>query len=457
MPAKKKEKVALYDEVQLRLQHPEVQQRVSDFLTRTYKYGYACGVRGVPLRWHQGMKLRGARFIMKDYPAIKEAKEMLLEEGKQLASVVFNKAYSRITKVDVMHLYTYIAFICYETETVNNRGAVPMQAVERRVTTMNTGLAQIFIQDRLNRGVFDETKAKRTMKAVLDVQEEVLQERELSNYLYPRVSFKSKSITKHREAINARETVSAYAPVLMMQGYAQGLRKAMGEDVLNIYYTKINQELRVHKVCLDEKKIEEVYGGNPYVTESFREALVYDPTNVETGLTVPIQAGKPSEFAVPVDFGVWTGLLKLPELGTSPLDPTPLRSVSLLRMTKIRKMPYDAEKLKKFTYVDLSAVLDTFTQMYQDIQVANPDLATDITNIFIAKLKLDPNTTHTTLLTQLEYQDALGSNFRKALHLLMEGMPEVFPGYTGTRAATVDLGASDLPAADIVDLDQDLF
>lgn len=447
----------LNDAVQTRLAHPELQVQISHYLQMTYKYGYALGVRGLPLRWHNGLKLRGRPFIYKDHPEIKQAREMLVEEGKRLASIVFDKAHSTTTTADVVHLYSFIGFIDYETESITNRpGTAVQQKIERRVTTLNYNLAKTFIEDRVNKGYFDEAKAKRAYSALEAVQEEVLEERLVGNYLYPRVTFKQRQTTRHRTAISLKEP-AAYAPVLMIQGYLKGLRKAIGNGMVHIYYTKVNQEIRKQTVTFNEDYIEQVYGDNPYVTEDFRNALSYDVTKVQSEMTVPLPPGVPSEFLMD-NIYLWGGLWKVADFGASPLDYQPTRNISLLRIIRITAANFDAETYRRFTFVDLESTLPYFNERFDALCSTDPELAQKVTDQFIQKLKLDPNTTVGTLLQQLDYQLALGTTFRKALHVLITGMPDVFPDYTGAQVITAlndELTASDLPEDEIVELDID--
>lgn len=453
------------------LEDPKFIEHANNLLYSSYVYGLNTGLKGLPLRWHSGLKLRGTRFILSKNPEIKEAKQGVLDYAKQLASILFRKP--NPTRIDVLHLFALIGFITYEIQVEEKTSTDPMEAlkIERKVTTMSMAHADKFLQRELSKPVnpdakegeelkfeLDTAKYQKQMKAVQTVLEEVLDARGRGEYYIPFVTFKAggKGVTKHKTAVNAK-TPLTYAPSLMLLGYVKGLREHIGNNIANIYYTKGNQQLRKQVVTFNPEYIEKVYGDNPYVTDSFKEALLKDKIKEAN---YGKEGEMPNEFMYH-DVYLWSGIWRVADFGASPLDISPERYISLLRIARVTKAPFDLDEFKRFTYVDLSETLNYFTKAFDRKCVESTSEAMEIAKALAKIYKWGEEVTLGEIPTYVAFQDKQGTMFRRQLHLYLVANPELFPDYTGiaqvgSNVTSVD--ESSLPVNEVVvdgDLDLD--
>lgn len=487
----------------------EYREEIYTYLHDMFSFGYKWGNKLVPLRWHQGIKSTLTKTTWKNHPDIREGRKLILQKGKELAAKVLGVPESKITGNAYLIFLSLITVITYEFEKTNiiesvlpdgTKDIFKEVKVQRNVTTFNPEIVQKFC-DYLRTYKGDEKTPERIEKSFVKDFDNFLELAQTKNPIFPNYVFKSSTITRSTSKTWAyfkdeygNKNEYNITPYLILKGWILGYKaavkklakdKKLSDHVLNVYYLKGNNTPRVLSATYDVDLVKEIYEGNDMLSEEYLEYFNLDK-DVDTMRDKAIESITGSTFNdlpkyyLHDEFGSdlpkfnakllsimdmfsneGKGLLAIPDVQVPPKELSPMRTVAVNRIARIRGVVPNKEELRKFGEVVLKDVPTLFMEKYypkldEDKKIK---LAMKLYTYFEKELVGLPDNYFEKEMNIIKFflnQESLRTiTFLKELHIFMVNNKEAFfNGYLedGEKQGSV----TEDEKAELLDLDLDI-
>lgn len=243
--------------------------------------------------------------------------------------------------------------------------------------------------------------------------------------------------TNPRVKVNFTQGEYSVMPLPFVQGYIQGLKELMKEDLVVVDARTLKGNMREFSLTSNEKVIEDVYGFDPEVQEMFSILRSRFSVNYYNNF--------------PVVIGLHNANFKIYDLGIPKVD-YPQRHLNVLRIAKVNVLPQEeTEKhlrvLRRYADIDFDKLVDVVEAIVSEW---GNEARTKFLRDTISKLKESTGgsvgDSNITVVGRADFIlkfrrtiDAYSTGYLRAVVDYVLEHPVEFNGFTGSKVRTADV------------------